>query len=699
MLITLLKQALKEGHTSLTDLEIMEYFKRRNREDIYDINQKEFINKIKEYENFIQEKVEIDKVKVNGDEIWVYTLKEVKRFEKRIGEIIEYLNSLPQPEADVTEDEIKEDLKENAFVNLIQEEYEEILKEQINAVKSLLRKRVGILTGPAGSGKTHVIKALVKAMLKNGLKEIKVLTPTGKAAMRTMEKLKGILEVKTIHRFISTELRNFYDFEYFILKEVPEESRKKKLDAIIIDEASMVDTQTLGMLLTLINKNNLQYFIMIGDVNQLPPVDAGKPFYDLYQYLQKNHKDCIVKLEKILRTECKKIVEFSKIFLTDTPYAIKEQILNELFSNKISEDNADKFSIRTDEKEVITVKVVKNNIRKEVEKAIEELLRENDFSVDAKGFYKFLVYEDKLQILTPTRIKGENGSYNLSLFLRQESRFAKKADIVLQKQFYMGDKVIQTKNDYKIEVFNGMMGYVLRNGKVKFFFPPKKFAYLNQLGENLDYAYAITIHKSQGSEFENVLLVIPKGLKHFKSREMMYTAVTRAQRRLYIIVEDHIANLLNVSASELLKRKTYLFDNPIDVRLLPENLRIITLNGEKVRSWQECLIANLLRKAEIEYQYEPLSAYLDIGVCPDFKLISKDKEILWEHYGMEDEKYLRHQKEKEEKYKKAGFVIRKLSEIDESTRLERKVLIISTYDDLKDNRKFYQRLNILKNKM
>lgn len=283
-----------------------------------------------------------------------------------------------------------------------------------------------------------------------------------------------------------------------------------------------------------------------------------------------------------------------------------------------------------------------------------------------------------MQILTPTRTKGEFGSYKLGLFIRQDSKFVRKYKEKFIKNVFFGDnrvadKIIQTVNNYKKRIFNGMMGYVItrwkihRTGKLKpetkvrFYFPEIETYPSN---EEMEYAYAITIHKSQGSGFENVLVVIPKGLGRFLSREMIYTAITRAESRLYVIVEESISNLLNISNSELLQRKTGLFGNPVDPRAFPENLRIITLNGERVRSWQERLLANLFREARIKYQYEPLSEYLNIGVYPDFKLLMDDRIILWEHYGMiDDESYLRRQKEKEEIYKRANFRILKISDI------------------------------------
>jgi exodeoxyribonuclease V alpha subunit len=286
----------------------------------------------------------------------------------------------------------------------------------------------------------------------------------------------------------------------------------------------------------------------------------------------------------------------------------------------------------------------------------------------------------------------------------------------------VADKVIQIRNNYnkwvydvenkkwreKYGVFNGMMGYAYSIRKwnkakkkyetktiVRFYYPEIE-AYTDE--KEMEHAYAITIHKSQGSGFENVILIIPKGLNKFISKEMLYTAITRAKKRLYIIVEEDIENFLNVSVSELAKRKTNLFENFNLSYLIPyfEERQIITINGEKVRSWQECVLANLFHEAGIEYTYEPLSEYLKIGLLPDFKLNIKNKTILWEHYGMlENREYRERQNEKELLYKQAGFKIIKLSEINENTNFGDKVLITSTSEDLKDNNQVLQKLKIL----
>jgi len=719
LLVAILKRALELGHTSISVADLRNYFERLDTNISFD----EFLRLIERNEELIKEKVDVSEEIIEGESLRIFTLKEVRESERAIEETVNFLVGIERPQLNIGEGEIRTILEDKVPDGVSKEEYEKALREQIDAVRGLLEYRVGILTGPAGCGKTHVIKALVTLMKeKEGFSNILVLTPTGKSAIRIREVLQNLVEPKTIHRFIAQEMREYFDFDYFVLGEVPE-FKKKRVDAIIIDEASMVDTLLLGGLLSVIKKGSLKRLIFVGDVNQLPPVDAGKPFYDLYQYLERSKVGYIAKLNTVLRASSKRIVEFSRIFLSDTSREDKEHVLEELFSSRQVHGEEEKYSIKDGTKEVVTIRVVKD-VKRTLEEVIEELLKENELTVD--DFFKFMVFEDRLQILTPTRTKGEFSSYKLGLFIRQDSKFVpdRYKEKLVRNVFFgdnrVADKIIQTKNNYnkyvydirsrkreKQGVFNGMMGYVVTRWradyrtnrrrpetKVRFYFPEIE---TYPLSEEMEYAYVITIHKSQGSGFENVLVVIPKGLDRFLSREMIYTAITRAESRLYVIVEESISNLLNVSNSDLLQRKTHLFGNPIDPRALPENLRIITLNGERVRSWQECLLANLFREAGIKYQYEPLSEYLNIGVYPDFKLLLSDRIMLWEHYGMiEDESYLKRQREKEEIYKRAGFQILRISDIVDNIEFGEKVLVISTPEDLKDNRTLLEKLNLLK---
>ena len=735
LLVEILKRHLSLGNTVISTKDLKDFFETMD-ENILKITFDEFLGIIKNYNNIISEKVEIVKKEIknnnNKEIIELYILKEIRNYEKIIEDTINHLLKSELPNIDLNPLEIREKLREGNKKpkGVSNEEYENALDIQVEAVINLLKNRVGILTGPAGTGKTTVIKTIVRLMKeKENLRNILILTPTGKSAMVVKEKLDRLADIKTIHRFISKEFRSYFDFDYYILKlnEISN-NEKKKVDAIIIDESSMVDIKTMGWLLGTINLDNLKYLIFVGDINQLPPVDAGKPFYDIYKHLERVNSQSICKLDTVLRADSKKVVDLSKLFLNDINDEEKTKILDEMLKIKRNLGSHEIYMIKDNandmEKEIITIDVVKDgNIRKSLEDAIENILKENN----KEDFFKFAVFNDNLQILTPTKTKGEFGSYIINLFIKQESKFIPNEykNKMLWKWFFgdgkVADKVIQVKNNYnkwiyntnrrqwgKNGVFNGMVGYTYTSKEwnkykskyetktiVKFYYPGIE-AYTDE--QEMEHAYAITIHKSQGSGFENVILIIPRGLNKFVSKEMLYTAITRSKKRLYIIVEEDIKNFLDANISELSRRKTNLFGNFNTSYLIPylENRQIITINGENVRSWQECVLANLFHEVGIEYIYEPLSEYSKIGVLPDFKLNAMNKTILWEHYGMVDnESYLARQKEKEEIYKNAGFQILKISEITDNIKLGEKVLITSTSEDLRNNNKLIEKLKLL----
>lgn len=384
LLVAILKRALELGHTSLSIADLKNYFERLDT----NINFDEFLRLIERNENLIKDKVNISKEIIEGESFKIFTLKEVRELERVIEDTVSFLTEIERPQLNIKEEEIKTVLKSRIPDGISKEEYEKVLKEQIDAVRGLLEYRVGILTGPAGSGKTHLIKALVTLMKeKEGLSNILVLTPTGKSAVRIREVLQNLVEPKTIHRFIAQEMREYFDFEYFLLKDIPE-FEKKNVNALIIDEASMVDTLLLGKLLSVINKDHLKRLILVGDINQLPPVEAGKPFYDLYQYLERSDVGFIAKLNIVLRASSRRIVEFSRIFLSDTPREDKEHIIKELFGNRQIHDGEERYSIKDRTKEVVTIRVVKD-VKRALEEAIEELLKENGLTID--DFFKFMI--------------------------------------------------------------------------------------------------------------------------------------------------------------------------------------------------------------------------------------------------------------------------------------------------------------------
>ncbi len=547
LLIKILKEELKKGNTSIT----LNDLKEKGEKLSMDIDT--FIEKITQYEDYIREKVEIER----REEDIIFTLKDVKEDEKLIEEMI------------------KELLKKGTIGYRYPED-DKFDLEQISAVREVLSSNVSILTGPAGSGKTHTIGAIVNTLQINGLAKVRIVAPTGKATVKINKEIGGE-KATTIHRLIAQEMKEFFDFDYYVLKRRIPEDKKLSIHALIIDEASMVGTSLLADLFRIIKKHTLEHIIFVGDVNQLPPVEAGKPFHDIYNFFKNTGKGKIVELSKIYRANQKKITEFSKLFLESVPEREKIKVLREMMQSKErikigDEIKGEIYSLKNEEgKPVVTVKHIgKGDIKGEIEKAIEVIMEE----YGEGDFFEFEVIKDALEILTPTRQKGRISSLLINHFIRSESKFIpdELKDEMYVNDFWcrekIKDKVIQNVNNYDKWVFNGMIGYVkdkeiyVKKRKIYFHCLNREVKYKRNEFSQLDYAYAITIHKSQGSDFDNVIVVIPKGLsKSFLTREMLYTAVTRARNRVYLITEEDISKLLEIHHSSIKERKTNLFGN------------------------------------------------------------------------------------------------------------------------------------------
>jgi len=756
LLIAILRRALSDGHTVLplppkdlpsVKVDLKYYFDLINNllpEDRR-IDFERFLELIEENKDFISEKVWIGETEFKDElnrvyKIKLFALKEIREKEK----IIEnFINRMLEKEygINISDDEIRNLLTSGGPKGVSREEYERAINDQVEAVKILLRNGCSILTGSAGSGKTYTIKALLELICKYERPgNITILAPTGKASVRIRKVIKNLLEQynkriegpMTIHRFIT--MHSNFDWEYYIFKP----KSKISIDVLIIDEASMIGTELLHDLLQCVDETHLKRIIFVGDVNQLPPIEAGKPFFDSYNYLQtlereKNRK-YIAKLEVCLRSESRKIVELSKLYIGSTNKLEKEKIIDELISSREAiNDNLVKYSLKdNDGTERVVILVWQGDDERfyeALEYAIDELIKENGGDPNNyRDFFKHFVFNDEIQILTPTRTRGKFSSFGINYWIRDDSKYTEKIrDNFIIDDFTcnrfsprdFADKVIQTVNNWRLDVwdyekranekgvFNGMMGYVAytRDGRkiIRFYFPTV-WAFINKVRDQIEYAYAITTHKSQGSEFNNVIFILPK-LSKFISKELMYTALTRAARKLYIIIKDSISDLLELGKfSEISSRYSILFNAQIDPRAYPESLRIITLRGDIVRSWQECLIANLLCYENIDYVYEPKFEISGRNLIPDFRLYSEyeSKTIFWEHFGMMDnEEYRRDVSEKLRLYEMDGFGIIELGSMDEQKLKEifdkyDKILIVSYTEDVRNSNDLYNKIKILK---
>lgn len=385
------------------------------------------------------------------------------------------------------------------------------------AVKAAVTNGVLVLTGGPGTGKTTTINAMIHFFESEGM-DILLAAPTGRAAKR-MSEATGC-ESKTIHRLL--ELAYVSDDDSHMNYGRNEEN-PLDADVIIIDEMSMVDLPLMHVLLKAITVGTR--LILVGDQDQLPSVGAGSVLKDLIE------SNCfpVIKLSKIFRQ-----AEQSDIVVNAHKINRGEPVI---LDNK----SMDFFFLKRQDANTI-ISVVLTLIMKKLPKY-----------VDADMF--------DIQVLTPMR-KGLLGVERLNVILQQylNPPDPKKTEKEYgSKIFREGDKVMQIKNNYQLEweiatkyglvidsgvgVFNGDIGRIIQinnhTEKVKVEFEEKKVVeYPFQLLDELELAYAITIHKSQGSEYPAVVIPLLQGPRQLYHRNLIYTAVTRAKKCVTLVGSD-----------------------------------------------------------------------------------------------------------------------------------------------------------------
>jgi exodeoxyribonuclease V alpha subunit len=390
------------------------------------------------------------------------------------------------------------------------------VQKQIEAVKRAVNDKVLVITGGPGTGKTTIIKAILKIFSQCSIK-IMLAAPTGRAAKRMSEATGS--PAKTIHRLL----------EYSIQKGGFQKNDRTplKCDLLIIDEASMIDTILMHHLLKAIPPKAT--FILVGDVNQLPSVGAGNVLHDIIA----SKSVPVMELNEIFRQakESLIIVNAHKINQGQMP-TFKPS------GHKL----ADFYFIEQEEPEKVLVIVL-------------ELVKEripNRF-----GFDPF----DDIQVLTPMH-KGVVGAGNLNIELQNALNPVPDSLTRGGKNFRVNDKVMQIRNNYEKEVFNGDLGRImeidLETQEVIIDFDGKPVLYdYSDLDEVIP-AYAISIHKSQGSEYPAV--VIPILVQHYVllQRNLIYTAVTRG-KKLVVMVGSKKALAMGIRNDKIKKRYTYLW--------------------------------------------------------------------------------------------------------------------------------------------
>lgn len=611
-------------------------------------------------------------------------------------------------------------------------------KEKADALRILCNYKVSVLIGPAGSGKTTLLEMFeeISEIKKGGLLK---LAPTGKARVKMGH------DAKTIAQYLYPSKR--YDGYYGVYKTNQNAPKDSAVKNVIIDESSMLTEEQLGAIFDALGP--MDRIILVGDYRQLPPIGTGRPFVDIVNLLKPdNFKDPMIRtgagyaeLRQIRRQKKVGDIERKDIVLSrcfgDEP--LKEDI--ELFhevAGVSANDNHIRLEKWYDSKDFKAKfeKIIQEELNLDPEDVIKDFNRTLG-AIDS-GEFQYFNYDnaeykiENWQIISPVNGYGY-GVKEINKFIQTSFRKSfielahntkhYKRNIAKPKgidNMVYGDKVISLKNnawrsnqwikpsDKKSEALNyfanGEIGIItgeFRGRKstgtgeprieITFSTQPG-YSYVfwpNELGEDGKYpfelAYAITVHKSQGSGFNKVFFILPSQ-GAILSRELLYTALTRQEEKIIILHQGDFRDFIRLAstdASATARRFTDLFFIPevkqIEKKYYDARYINVSERGERMISKSEVIIANCLNKykKDISYAYENKLKLETTGrtIKPDFTIenLGTGKVFYWEHLGMMTrEDYREKWEKKKQGYIDDGFVL-----FTEAGADDDKVLIIS----------------------
>ena len=398
----------------------------------------------------------------------------------------------------------------SSSINVILDDY------QIDAIKSALYEKIMVITGSPGTGKSTIVDFILNIFEYENM-SVFLAAPTGRASKRLSETTGK--DAKTIHRLLEYNPKtNSFNRN---------RNNPLKCDLLVIDESSMIDIKLASALLDALDEKIR--IIFVGDYDQLPSVGPGNVLSDIIN----SGKFPVIRLTKIYR-------QFGKSMIIRNAHMIRDGIYPKLYQS----DSAEKSDFYFIEK----------NDQEDTAKMILRLLSHN---IPEK--FGFNPIKD-VQVLVPV-YKGISGVDNLNC--RIQDIFNKNKEKILRGniEFRLNDKVIQLKNDYVKDVFNGDIGFIkeidFSAQQFKVDFGEKKVVYDFHDADQLSLSYAISIHKSQGSEFKCVIIPVLTSHYMLLQRNLIYTALTRA-KELAIIVGSKKAIGIAVSRNHVENRFTNL---------------------------------------------------------------------------------------------------------------------------------------------
>lgn len=599
-------------------------------------------------------------------------------------------------------------LLDNYFKEPAGDEAEERARvEKAAALKEIAESPFSVLIGSAGTGKTTLLAVLCDQRdIAAG--DVLLLAPTGKARVKIEQVSKDLkLTAYTIAQYLRARDRFDDRSQRYKLSQRPAEEHAR---TIIVDEASMVTEEMLAALMQ--SLKGYDRMILVGDAHQLPPIGPGRPFADIIKRLAP--ENIYNQLPKVgpgyaelgtVRRQGGHDREDLRLatWFSGAPIAAGE---DDILSAMMKGESSDHIRIERwetpEELHNLLLRVVVDELK--LKGPDDEAGFSLSLGATFSGKYAYFnsgaaEKAESWQVLTPLR-GTPNGVFQLNRLVHQNFKksvlgMARTGDIFLRplgaEEVVYGDKVINTVNHRHHSVFpkegasnyiaNGEIGIVIgqiRGGRIKrpwelqvefatqqkfrYSFRPKDFS--DDAEANLELAYALTVHKSQGSEFGLVVLVIPNPCRPV-SRELLYTALTRQTSKVVILHQGDFSELKKFTSdfhSETARRLTNLFDPPrlVDVSgsFFEESLINKTSKDEPVRSKSEVIIADRLADNNVEYTYEKPLTFAGVTRYPDFTIEHEltGDVFYWEHLGMmQNPSYVTRWKVKLEWYRENGI--------------------------------------------
>lgn len=568
-------------------------------------------------------------------------------------------------------------------------------QEKAAALEVLAKSRISVLIGPAGTGKTTLLRALC------GLPEVErrgvlLLAPTGKARVRMQTAIGQ--KASTLAQLLVRSGRYDPDTGRYLRST---QAKVSGYSTVVVDECSMLTEEQLDALLD--GLEGYERLILVGDPRQLPPIGVGRPFVDIVEHIRDTGG--IAGFPLVGSSYAELTVKRRQLLTESAGGERPDLVLADWFSGMAIPPGGDSIwdelgrssdlgslSVR----QWRTSKELHALLKSELAASLTEMTDADDalgfqasYGGSVSGEYVYFNISsaakvEAWQILSP--IRGEAGGVNELNRLLQRTYRSAMLELANEQAFWKkkipepagpqdivyGDKVINVRNksrgrfwpakdDALAYVANGEIGVVtgpfkrkgskvsLNQWEVAFSTQPdiaykfRKWEFGNDDGSPiLELAYAITVHKSQGSEFGTTFVVIPSPCR-LLTRELLYTALTRQQQRVVLFMQGDLAELRDLTSpkySESAARVTNLFSAPrpieIDGRFMEEGLIHHTRKGIHVRSKSEVIIADLLYSKGIDFVYERELVIGNSKRLPDFTIEDADtgETFYWEHLGM-----------------------------------------------------------------